>query len=66
MNNKYILEYLKLEKDNLLRLVGDNKNEFNQGRIYAMDKMIEGVEGIFFYSEDASYNTDNATPSGDE
>ncbi|WP_186321316.1 hypothetical protein [Bacillus sp. FJAT-22090] len=51
MENKAILEYLKLERENLLLIIGDNMSEFNKGRIYAMDKMIEAVDGIFFYEE---------------
>ena len=50
--NKEILEYLKYEKENLLLLVRENRNEFNQGRLYAMDKMIGAVEDIFFNAED--------------
>jgi hypothetical protein len=46
MTNEDVLDYLKFEKKNLLRIIGDNANEFNQGRLYAMDKMIEGVEGL--------------------
>lgn len=47
MTNKDILDFLKWEKENLLRIVGDDLSEFNIGRIYAMDKMIDGVEGVF-------------------
>jgi len=44
--DKLILDYLKHEKECLIRLIGDNKNEFNSGRLYAMEKMIDGVEGV--------------------
>lgn len=40
-----VLEYLEHEKENLLRIIeGNEDSEFNKGRIYAMDKMIEGAE----------------------
>lgn len=42
-----IIQFLKMERENLLHLVGENLNEFNQGRIYAMDKVIDGLEGIY-------------------
>lgn len=51
MENKDILDYLRLERENLLLIIGGNMSEFNKGRIYAMDKMIEAINGIYFYEE---------------
>jgi len=40
-----VLEYLEYERANLLRIIeGKEDSEFNKGRIYAMDRMIMGVE----------------------
>lgn len=42
-----MIDFLKFERENLLNIIGDNHSEFNKGRMYAMDKMIDGMEVIF-------------------
>jgi len=42
-----MIDFLKFERENLLRIIGENHSEFNKGRMYAMDKMIDGMEVIF-------------------
>lgn len=42
-----IIEFLKVERENLLNIIGEDLNDFNKGRVYAMDKMIDGLEGIY-------------------
>lgn len=46
-DSEAIIEFLKVERDNLLNIIGEDLNEFNKGRIYAMDRMIDGLEGIY-------------------
>lgn len=48
MENENILHYLIMERENLLFRIGENMNEFNKGRVYTMDKMIDGIKGIYF------------------
>lgn len=43
---KDVLDYLKFEGFNLHNLIGDNDSEFNKGRLYVMNKIVESVEDL--------------------
>lgn len=40
---KEVLEYLEIEGMHLHNLIGENNSEFNQGRLYVMNKIISSV-----------------------
>lgn len=48
---KEVLEYLKFERLNLHNIIGENDSEFNKGRFYVMNKIIESIEELISIEE---------------
>lgn len=54
-----VLDYLQIEGLHLHNLIGENNSDFNQGRLYVMNKIINSVRDIIEIEEYEESNYKN-------